>query len=179
MKQLMFIGSIMIGLTLGRATAQRPAPEAVKQEMKKLAYMAGRWSGEATVNRPNAAPVKVMQEENVQFKLDGTVLLIEGTGRSPETGNPVVFNALAILSYNQHTKEFKMKSHVLDGNSTEAYFKIVEENHFEWGFDIPNGKIKYDIVLNPTAKTWIEKGAFSPDGTTWYPSIEMKLTKND
>lgn len=180
MKHLMLICAIMLGLTLGRPLAQGSAPEAVKQEMKKIAYMAGRWSGEATMRRGNTPPVKVLQEENIQFKLDGTVLLIEGTGRGPEAGNPIVFNALAIISYNQYTKEFKLKSHVMDGNSTEAYFKIVEENHFEWGFETPQkAKIKYDIVLNPQAKSWVEKGEYTPDGTTWYPFIEMKLTKLD
>src|SRR5688572_9560369 len=103
MKPLMLICTIMLGLTVGRSLAQGSAPEAVKQEMKKIAYMAGRWSGEATMSRPNAAPVKVLQEENIQFKLDGTVLLVEGIGRSVEAGNPVVFNALAIVSYNQYT----------------------------------------------------------------------------
>ena len=177
---MMLCCTIMLGLMVSRAHAQGPAPEAMKQEMQKLAYMAGKWSGEASMRRGNTPPVKVLQEENIQFKLDGTILLIEGTGRSTETGNPIVFNALAIISYNHHTKEFKMKSHVMDGNSTEAYFKIVGENHFEWGFETPQkAKIRYDIVLNPSDKSRIEKGEYSPDGTTWYPFIEMKLTKLD
>jgi hypothetical protein len=180
MKPLMLLCTMILSLTIGRTLAQGPAPEAVKLEMKKVAYMAGKWSGEASIKQRNGSTMKVLQEENIQFKLDGTVLLIEGTGKSTETGNPVVFNALAIVSYNQYTKEFKMKSHVMDGNSTEAYFKILEENHFEWGFETPQkAKIKYDIVLNPKEKSWVEKGQYSPDGTTWYPTIEMKLTKLD
>lgn len=179
MKHLIITCSILLGLAIS-THAQGPAPEAIKTEMKKVAYMAGRWSGEATMKRGNTPAIKVLQEENIQFKLDGTVLLIEGTGRSTEAGNPVVFNALAIISYNQYTKEFKMKSHVLDGNSTEAYFKVLGENHFEWGFETPQkAKIKYDIVLDQQAKSWVEKGEYSPDGTTWYPFIEMKLTKLD
>lgn len=170
----------MLSLSFSLAIAQGPSPEIVKQEMKKIAYMAGRWSGEATVKKGNTPPMKVLQEENVQFKLDGTVLLVEGTGRSPEAGNPIVFNALAIVSYNQYTKQFGMKSHTMEGSQTEAYFKIVEENHFEWGFETPTkAKIRFDIVLNPQTKSWVEKGEYSPDGTTWYPTIEMKLTKLD
>jgi hypothetical protein len=181
MKHLMLICAIMLGLSLGRSLAQEPAPEAVKQEMKKIAYMAGRWSGEANVRQRDGSTIKVLQEENIQFKLDGTVLLIEGIGRSTEAGHAVVFNSLAIVSYNQYTKEFKLRSHILDGNQTDAYFKVMEENHFEWGFDIPNtkAKIRFDIVLNPQTKSWIEKGEYSPDGTTWYPTIDMKLTKLD
>jgi hypothetical protein len=54
----------------------------------------------------------------------------------------------------------------------------VEDNHFEWGFDAANNaKIRYDIKLNPADKSWVEKGEYSPDGKTWYPFIDMKLTK--
>lgn len=180
MKPIMLTAAIMLGLTLGRIYAQGTAPEALKQEMKKLEYMAGRWKGEALIRKGNAPPEKVLQEENIQYKLDGTVLWIEGTGRSLETGNAIVFNALAIVSYNQNTKEFKLRSHVMDGNQTDAYFKILKENQFEWGFDVANNaKIRYTIVLNSQEKSWIEKGDYSPDGKVWYPYIEMKLTKLD
>lgn len=180
MKPLMLLCTVMLSLTISRAIAQGPAPEAIKQEMKKVAYMAGRWSGEANVKQRNGSSMKVLQEENIQFKLDGTVLFIEGIGRSTEAGNPVVFNSLAIVSYNQYTKEFKLRSHILDGNQTDAYFKIIDENHFEWGFDTPTkGKVRFDIVINPLTKSWIEKGEYSPDGATWYPTIDMKLTKLD
>ena len=180
MKPLMLLCTIVISLTFSRALAQAPAPEAVKQEMKKIAYMAGRWKGEANVRQRNNVTVKVLQEENIQFKLDGIALLIEGTGRSTEAGNPIVFSSLAIVSYNQYTKEFQLRSHILDGNQTDAYFKIVTENHFEWGFETPQkGKVRFDIVLDPKTKSWIEKGEYSPDGTTWYTTIEMKLTKLD
>src|SRR5687768_14127962 len=164
MKPLMLLCTVMLSLTIGRTLAQAPAPEAVKLEMKKVAYMAGRWSGEANVKQRNGSTVKVLQEENIQFKLDGTVLLIEGTGKSTEAGNPVVFNSLAIVSFNQYTKEFKLRSHILDGNQTDAYFKIIAENHFEWGFETPQkGKVRFDIVLNPQTKSWVEKGEYSPD----------------
>jgi len=172
---------IMLLLGISFAMAQAPNnSEAIKQEMKKIAYMAGRWSGEATMRRGNTPPIKVLQEENIQVKLDGTILLIEGTGRSMEEGNAIVFNALAIVSYNFYTKQFGLKSHTMEGAQTEAYFKVLEENHFEWGFETPQkAKIKYDIVLNPQTKTWVEKGEYSQDGTAWYPFMEMKLSKLD
>ena len=66
----------------------------------------------------------------------------------------VVFNALALISYNQYSKSFAMKSHVMDGNQTDAYFKILSENNFEWGFETPaKAKIKYTIM--PVSKTTI------------------------
>ena len=177
MKSLIIIALTMLGLVC--AKAQGTAPESLKQEMQKLAYMAGKWKGEASMRQPNGTLLKVNQEEDIQLKLDGTILVIEGTGRNPEDGK-VSFNAYAIVSYDQQKKELKLRSHVMNGNQTEAYFKILEENHFEWGFDLPNNaKIKYDIKLNPTDKSWVENGQYSPDGNIWYPYIEMKLKKLD
>lgn len=175
MKSLILIALIMLGMKC--AKAQGTAPESLKQELQKLSYMTGKWKGEASMRQPNGTLLKVNQEEEIQFKLDGTILVIEGTGRNPEDGK-VLFNALAIVSFDQQKKEFKMKSHVMNGNQTDAYFKIQEENHFEWGFDLPNNsKVRYNIKLNPDAKSWIEKGEYSPDGNMWYPYIEMNLTK--
>ncbi|MDL5049458.1 DUF1579 family protein [Oscillatoria amoena NRMC-F 0135] len=161
------------------AQAQGTAPVNLKQEMQKLAYMAGKWKGEASMRQPNGTLLKVNQEEDIQFKLDDTILVIEGTGRNPEDGK-ISFNAFAIVSYDQQKKEFKMKSHVMNGGQTDAYFKVLEQNHFEWGFETPQkAKIKYDILLNPSDKSWIEKGDYSTDGNMWYPFIDMKLTKLD
>ncbi|QOI98334.1 MAG: hypothetical protein HRU69_12910 [Flammeovirgaceae bacterium] len=175
MKSLIIIAITFLGTLL--AKAQGTAPEGLKQEMQKLAFMAGKWRGVAAIRQPNGTLLKVNQEEDVQFKLDGTVLLIEGIGRNT-VDNSISFNALAILSFNQQTKEYVFKSYVMDGNQTDAYFKIIEENHFEWGFDLPTkAKIRYDLVLNPQKKLWFEKGEYSPDGNTWFPFIEMTLTK--
>lgn len=175
MKSLIITALAILGLM--SAQAQGTAPESLKQEMQKLSYMAGKWKGEASMRQPNGALLKVNQEEDIQFKLDGTILVIEGTGRNPEDGK-ISFNAMAIISFDQQKKEFKFRSHVMDGNQAEAYFKILEENHFEWGFDLPNNaKIRYDIKLKPSDKSWIEKGEYSPDGNVWYPYIEMKLKK--
>lgn len=175
MKSLIIIVITFLGTVL--AQAQGTAPEGLKQEMQKLAFMAGKWRGVAAIRQPNGTLLKVNQEEDIQFKLDGTVLLIEGTGRNTDN-NSISFNALAILSYSQQTQEYKFKSYLVDGNQTDAYFKIIEENHFEWGFELPtNAKIRYDLVLNPQKKSWLEKGEYSPDGITWFPFIEMTLTK--
>lgn len=177
MKSLLITAITFLGLVF--AQAQGTAPESLKQEMQKLAYMAGKWKGEASMRQQNGSMIQVNQEEDIQFKLDGTILVIEGTGRNPQDGK-VSFNAYAIVSFDQQKKEFKLKSHVMNGNQTDAYFKILEENHFEWGFEVANNaKIRYNIKLNPSDKSWIEKGEYSPDGNMWYPFIDMKLTKLD
>lgn len=180
MKNLFITCALFLGLAIGHTHAQGigKASDVLKQEMQKLAYFAGKWKGEASARQRDGSTTKVTQEENIEFRLDNTVLLIEGTGRNPENLSEITFNALAVVSYDETTKEFKLRSHLRDGKKTDAYFKVLADNHFEWGFDIPgNAKMRYDIKLDPKTKSWLEIGEYSPDGTTWYKFIELKLTK--
>ena len=106
------------------------------------------------------------------------MLTIEGTGKDPVT-QKVTFHAFAVVAYNQQTKQLGMKSFTMEGRQTDAYFNVVAENKFVWGFDVPTGKIKYSITLSPQAKTWYEKGEFSPDGAQWFSFFEMNLIKQN
>ena len=132
------------------------------------------------MHQRGGSPVKVLQEERIEWILDSLVLTMEGTGKDPITQKKV-FQAFAVLAYNPQTQQLGMKTFTLEGRQTEAYFKVLEENKFEWGFDLPNGKakIKYIIILSPQSKSWYEMGEYSPDGTTWYPTIELNLTKQN
>ena len=132
------------------------------------------------MHQRGGSPVKVLQEERIEWILDSLVLTMEGTGKDPITQKKV-FQAFAMLAYNPQTQQLGMKTFTLEGRQTEAYFKVLEENKFEWGFDLPNGKakIKYIIILSPQSKSWYEMGEYSPDGTTWYPTIELNLTKQN
>lgn len=155
--------------------AQRPDFSAqCKKEMQKLAYLVGDWKGEA-VTRTQNGELKLEQTEHIEWKMDGVLLSIEGIGK--EQGK-VAFNALAMVNYDVAQQQFKFKSYVKEGYSTDAYFKVLEENKFEWGFDIQSGgKSRYFITLDPVKKTWYEVGEYSRDGNTWMKFIEMNLVK--
>lgn len=145
-----------------------------KSEMKKLNYFVGDWKGSAIVQTPNG-PLTLIQTENIQWALDGLVLSIEGTGRE---NDKITFNAMALVNFNPTTQEFQFRSYVKEGYATDAYFKVLNENQFQWGFDIPSGgKVKYVITLDPTKGTWYELGEYSPDGNKWMKSVEMNLVK--
>src|SRR5207237_8919873 len=79
------------------AQPQRPNVKAQGEAMKKLAFLVGTWTGDATTVRPNQR-IKVKQTEEVSYKLGGLVLLIEGTGRNPDSAE-VMFGALATVAY--------------------------------------------------------------------------------
>ena len=90
-------------------TAQQPNVTAQREAMKKLEFLAGKWSGDALVSRGPGQPMKVVQSENIQFKLDGLVLLLEGTGRNAD--GRIVFQALATVSYDDAASVYRFRSY--------------------------------------------------------------------
>lgn len=159
----------------------QPSPEVHKEKMKQFAFWEGRWQGEGSTQMGPGPAKKSTVDETLQFKLDGTVMLIEGIGKAtdPQTNQmQVVHHAMAILSYDPANNQYKFQTYLKDGRSTPALLNIIEENKYEWGFDVPNGKIKYLITIDPAKKTWNEIGQFSNDnGTTWMKFFEMNLRK--
>jgi hypothetical protein len=148
-----------------------------KAEMNKLSYFVGDWEGQASY-RSGQGPAQILsQKEHIEWNLDGVILSIEGIGRKDDV---VQFNAYAIINFDPYAKVFKFKSYTKEGRSTEAYFRILKENNFEWGFDIPSGgKVRFTIVLDPLQKSWSEIGEYSQDGNTWFKTTELNLKKVD
>jgi len=124
-----------------------------------------------------------MVDERIESKLDGMILVVEGVGKSvdPTTKQETVtHHAFGILSYDQGTGQYKFRTYLKDGRGADAWFNVVAENKYQWGFDIPNrGKTRYSITLDPIKKTWNEIGEFSQDGTTWLKFFEMNLVKKE
>jgi hypothetical protein len=168
----------LLVLAAGAASAQ-PPNAAHKAEMKKLEFLAGKWRGDATISRGKESTV-VKQTEDVQFKLDGTVLLVEGTGRGKLPGRDeegVVFNALAVISYDAAEKKHRIKAYRMEGASVEADLTFTDKG-FAWGFSPPGGKVqvRYTMTLTPRGE-WHEVGEYSQDGQTWNRFFEMTLTR--
>ncbi|GAB4039483.1 hypothetical protein [Spirosoma gilvum] len=148
-----------------------------KAELKKVSYLAGNWKGNVTYSAGNGKSITISQDEHVEFKLDGLLLSIEGIGKQQEN---VVFHAYAILYYDLATQQLKLKSFLKEGYVTEAYFKLLADNQFEWGYDIAGrGKNRSTITLDPTNRTWTEIGEYSSDGTNWLKTTELHLVKQE
>lgn len=161
------------------AAAQEPGA-ANRVAMKKFGYLVGKWSGEATYSLGPNGKTTVRQSEDVQFKLDGTTLLVEGTGRGKLPGKDeegVVFNALAIMSFDAATKKYAINAHTKEGRSTTAELTPTEKG-FGWGFKDParGTQIRYTMTLTDKGE-WHEVGDYSTDGKAWTRFFEMTLTK--
>jgi hypothetical protein len=152
-----------------------------KSKMEIFKDWAGRWKGEGTIQQGPGVLRKSTVEEFMEFKLDGTILCIEGIGKARMASGEtkVVHHAYGILSFDQSSNSYKLKSYLVDGKSTDAWFIVKSENTFQWGFEFPTGKVRYNIVLDPTKKTWKETGEYSSDGQKWSNFFEMNLEKSE
>lgn len=165
--------SLLLTLVLATAASAQHMPDvgAQKEAMKKLSFLAGTWKGPATAYL-QTGPVKVEQTEEVQYKLGGLVLLIEGTGRLPD--GTVRFNALATVSYDDATKQYRLRSHN-DGRFLDTELKVSDKG-FEWGYQAGPAKVTFTMKLTEKGE-WSEIGEVVVGGRPPQKSIELLVTK--
>ena len=144
-----------------------------KEEMNKLSSWVGTWKGQGWQTDPETRErISFQVEEKVESKLNGLALMVEGKGMS---GDKLGHHAMAMVYYNLDKGYFEFHSLVMQGMATLAKGEFNEKGEFIWGFEIPQGEIKYTIKIE--GDTWTDSGAFSMDGSTWYPTMEMKLSR--
>jgi hypothetical protein len=131
-----------------------PDIESQRAAMKKLSFLIGKWSGEARILRGSGEPLELIQTEEAEYKLDGSILLVEGIGRSRSDGK-VVLQALGIVSYDDEARAYRMRAYN-NGRYTESEVKLGEDGKgITWGFAL--GEIKTSSVLRINEKgEWTE-----------------------
>jgi hypothetical protein len=149
----------------------------VQEAMKNFSPFSGKWEGKSWSLMQNGEKHTSNVSENMQWKLDNSIIEIEGVGKTDE--GKVVHHALALLYYDVTQKKYKMQSHLASGLTTEATFAVVEPNHkYEWWFeDGRGGTIKYKISIENN--TWKEEGEYSREGMQPMKFFEMNLMKSE
>lgn len=177
MKNIIILAAILGGLVSSLAAQNAAAVN--QKKMDVFATFAGRWAGESEMRMPTGELKKARVLEHIQYKLDNTILLIEGTGTAKDSANAeiIVHEALAILSYDSPSNTYKFRSHIRDGRQTDAWFKVIDTSNYAWGFEGPGYQMKYNIAIDPEKNTWHETGSFSRDGKSWSKVFEMNLQK--
>jgi hypothetical protein len=130
----------------------RPNPAVQREAMQKLAFLVGQWKGEATVTMGPGGPKRLQQTEDIQFKLDGLALLVEGTGRDPASGT-VEFNALATIAFDEASGTYRFRAHS-GGNYLETELKL-KDRGFEWGYTAGSATVSNSMHLDDTGQ-WVE-----------------------
>ena len=133
-----------------------PDVEAQRAAMKKLSFLVGDWSGEATVLRGPGQFAELFQTESAHFKLDGLVLEIEGVGRTKADGK-LALQALGLVSFDDEAGTYRMRA-FNDGRWLETEVKLADGgSSISWGFAL--GEIKTTTVLRINERgEWTELG---------------------
>ena len=84
-------------------------PEIQREAMHKLGFLAGQWSGPVSIQRGPGEPLRLTQTENVEYKLDGLVLLIQG--KSVGTDGKARFEALATVAYDDGIHSYRIRAY--------------------------------------------------------------------
>jgi hypothetical protein len=135
-------------------TLRTPDLDKQRAAMKKLTFLVGKWSGQAHVQRGPGEPVLLLQTEEVQYKLDGLVMMIEGIGRTAGDHKPAL-QALGIISYDDDAETYHIRA-FNDGRFLESEVKLLDDGKgLTWGFGF--GEIRSSSVLKINEKgEWTE-----------------------
>ncbi len=163
-----------LGLTLASgALAQAPDAEArlaaQRTAMAKLAWMDGRWRGEAVTQLPSGAH-QVTQTERIGPFLGGTVKVLEGRGFDH---GRVSFNAFGTVSFDPASGKYTLHSYA-QGRAGD-FALIPTANGYVW--EIPVGPMTIRYTAMVAGETWREIGERVMPGKPPVQFFEMNLKR--
>jgi hypothetical protein len=161
---------ILFSLSLA---AQRPASNSVdaqREAMRKLSFLAGRWSGPVTIIRGPGEPLHLTQTEDIEYKLDGLVLLVEG--KSTSADGKVQFSALATITYDDASSAYRFRAYN-DGHYIDTELSA-PANGFSWSFTAGPAHIVNTMHLTGKGE-WNEVTEVTVGSNPPHRSVDMLL----
>lgn len=154
------------------AQAMQPAGTAgQRQAMQALAWMDGEWVGEATVSTAPGRTARHPHTERIGPMLGGSIKVIEG--RSVNDEGSAVFNAFAIVSWDDATDSYVMRSYA---NGQAADFPLeATADGFRWSTPGRGGEMRYVTTFRDGE--WVETGDFVMLGRDPMRVIELRLRR--
>jgi len=153
--------------------AQQPVPNSVdaqREALRKLSFLAGHWSGPVTIVRGPGEPLHCTQTEDVEYKLDGLVLLIEG--KSTSADGKVLFSALATIAYDDASHTYRLRAYN-DGHYLDTELSV-PGNGFSWSFTAGPAHIVNTMQLTGKGQ-WDEVTEATVGNNPPHRSVEMLL----
>jgi hypothetical protein len=164
--------AFMISFNLSLA-AQQPAPngaDAQREAMRKLSFLAGHWSGPAIIARGPGEALHLTQTEDVEYKLDGLTLLIEG--KSTSADGKELFSALATIAYDDVSHTYRFRAYN-DGHYLDTELSV-PANGFSWSFTAGPAQIVNTMHLTGKGE-WDEVTEVTVGSNPPHRSVEMQL----
>lgn len=170
-KRLLVLVSLLLAVPFRGATADEPR-DATLEAMKALPPLAGHWEGDGWVRQGPGEPVRFVGEEQVEPRLDGRILVIEGKHWSPDRSR-VVHHAFAVLSSDPEKQGYRFQSHLATGRGGD-FSGHMEDGAFVWEMESPAGRIRY--VIRVEGDRWHEVGEIEREGK-WQQFLGMDLKR--
>ena len=151
----------------------------IQNSIRNLSFMTGDWEG---VGWTSTRDGKVFSDvkEKVEYKLDSSILIVEGLGSKTDTISKevkVVHNAFGVIFFDSLNNSLNIRAYKEGGGVATSKIKFIDEKVIEWSMDIPNGsQVRFTVDFNADGK-WIEIGEFSRDGLNWVDFLGMELKK--
>lgn len=151
--------------------AVTPTPSLVAP-MAKLSFMRGVWRGLATGVTAEGKPYQVTQTEHMGPMLGGDIIVIEGRGY--EQDGTTGFNAFAVVSWNEQTQQYEMRSYAQGYAGT---FQLTPtDTGYVWEIPAgPDAVIRFTATV--TADHWREVGEMIVTGQPPVKTFEMNLDR--
>ena len=163
---------LVVPTLVAAAQPAQNSADVQREAMRKLAFLAGQWSGPLSVFRGPGEPMRLTQHEDVEFKLDGLVLLIEG--KSIGSDGKAQFEALATVAYDDASQTYRIRAYH-DGRYVDSPLTVLADG-FSWGF--ASGPAKIANTMHLTAKhEWQETTEVTVGDRPAQRSVEMLLTR--
>lgn len=164
------IFTVLFILTINNiAISQEVEADTTQQkQMQFLSFMEGNWEGSGWIMGADRQKHKFEQTESISFKLEKTVLLIEGRGIS---NGQIMHDALAIINYDREKGHYNFRSYLKDGRSGDYKAELIDNKLFWY----PTDFIRYIISITENNE-WNEIGEINKGGS-WYKFFDMTLTK--
>jgi len=154
------------------AQAVFPAGSAEQREaMQTLSWMDGEWVGEATVSMGPGRTMTHPHTERIGPMLGGSIRVIEGRTVNPD--GSAAFNAFAVVSWDDETDRFMMRSYA-NGKAGDFPLEATAEG-FSWTTPAPGGEMRFVTTFKDGE--WTEVGDFVMPGRDPMRVIELRLRR--
>ena len=143
---------------------------AERQAMRQLAWMDGRWRGEAVTQTPNGEH-RVTQTERIGPLLDGSIKVLEG--RAFRADGSTGFNAFGVVSFDPASKRYTLHSYA-QGRAGDFALTPTTDGYV---WEIPAGPMIIRYTARLSGGVWTETGERIAPGQAPVQFFIMKLKR--
>jgi hypothetical protein len=169
--------ALVVALIVSGALPGAAQETSLQASLQPLAFLIGEWDGTGWIRTGPGEPATFHQHEVVRAAAGGSVLIIDGLGRSTVPGQDgrIVHQAFAVVSYDSAGSRFRWRAYRAGGDELDVVPEVGRDR-LTWGFPSPGGSIRFTIDRT-AGGDWHEIGEFVRAGAPDTKFFEMTLQR--